>query len=281
MPELSAPLRVTWNVPSDPALAKLVWDRIIEARVLFLEAEMRADGVTPLAAALPPRASTLIRLTVLADPEVLEEFGKRCPEAAKMDATALFAGHDGETLRPLAGLFRSLSLGLWSTAEGVLDLERALSAIRSSLAWSVSFLNPHAPAMPLTEDERAKTALVWKEKAGSDAPSAFVHDLFLSEAMGLNPLKSYGGCAAGDTFAHIGEDGVLYACRTLPVALGDLKTDSLKDIWRQTARRELRAKLRALPLSCNPCKRAEVCKGGCPGLAVGDGRDGSCPGPVL
>ena len=98
--------------------------------------------------------------------------------------------------------------------------------------------------------------------------------------MGLEPLKNYGGCQGGTELAHIDDDATVKACRTLPVELGSLAEDDLKEIWKSAARGEVRGNIETLPGSCSSCAEAPRCRGGCPGLGVDDGRDGSCPGPV-
>ena len=67
MRDLSAPLRVTWAVSADAALAQTFWQRLTEGRVLFVEADVAPEAVEAFCAAVatvPPG----MRLTVLGMP---------------------------------------------------------------------------------------------------------------------------------------------------------------------------------------------------------------------
>jgi len=174
------------------------------------------------------------------------------------------------------------ALGLWSSSEGV---KRLGATLRLATAWgegvSVVLLNPHAPASPLTEAMReAARAEVESLRAEGISPPLRCHDLFLAEALGLDPFPAYGGCAAATTLAHLDGEGNLRACRTLPEPLGNLLAAPLAELWARPERKALAARLALPPLDCEGCSLGAQCRGGCPGLALEEGaRDGSCPGP--
>jgi len=275
---------VTWKVGDDLALDTALWERLCAGRVLFVDAEVEVESAKTLAkaldASLEPQKSLPLRMTVVGDAEALEAFGADRRLAAQVDCTVTGPFDDGARLRGLAGRYRSLTLGLWSTPEGVKALPEALSIIKVSMAWAVAIMNPHSPAEPLSDEDRAAVVAAWRAHAGADAPKLFVHDLFLSDALGLDPWKGYAGCAAAGSLAHLDADGTLVACRTMPKTVGNLTGKPLKELWAERDRVVLREEIEMLPRACAACGIAADCRGGCPGLADSDGRDGSCPGPA-
>lgn len=51
-----------------------------------------------------------------------------------------------------------------------------------------------------------------------------------------NPKNSEYMCGAGVTSICLSPDGTIYPCVSLKIPLGNLKTDSLSDVWNSTAR---------------------------------------------
>ncbi|HSH69131.1 MAG TPA: hypothetical protein VK997_04380, partial [Deferrisomatales bacterium] len=49
MPEFSAPLRVTWELPADPSSAADQWRELVRSRVLFVEIDLTPDHLAGLA----------------------------------------------------------------------------------------------------------------------------------------------------------------------------------------------------------------------------------------
>lgn len=75
-----------------------------------------------------------------------------------------------------------------------------------------------------------------------------------------NPLPS-GGCAAGVSGLTILPDGTVTPCRRLPVPIGNVRKDSLREIW---ATSEVLNALRdrsGYTGKCGNCKRWSVCRG--------------------
>lgn len=75
-----------------------------------------------------------------------------------------------------------------------------------------------------------------------------------------------GGCAAGVSGLTIMADGTILPCRRLPVPIGNVRTDSLREVW---ATSDVLARLRQQSLytgKCASCARWSVCRG-CRGVA--------------
>jgi radical SAM protein with 4Fe4S-binding SPASM domain len=193
-----------------------------------------------------------------------------------MDAVLMPPYPKAETAAPLAA-FRKLSVGLWSDPTGLLTFPEALALAEGLGAASVAIRNPDAPARPLLSEDRARAVAAYaKNPIGLERLT--VHDLFLSEAFGLDPLRDYAGCAGAGTLAHVTAAGALVACRTLPLPLGNLAERPLAELWASPERKAARMRLSHTPDACAPCARKDRCRGGCPGLAKPDsgGRDASC-----
>lgn len=283
MPELSAPLRVTWDLPADPGLAARLWARLVEGRVLFAEVRIgpgSLSGLPGLASALgAPAPAGGPRLTALGDPEALlatlEALGPQPLAGCELEMLPTYAPE--VAVEELAALTRRLVPSLWSTPEGLTWFSEALEIARGYRLGAVAVLNPPAPAPALGSGDRAAAARTWREK-GSPGIALRVHDLFLAEELGLSPFEAYRGCQAAGALAHVTARGRLEACRTLPADLGDLASRPLADLWRDAGRGGLRARLAAPPVPCRPCTLASSCAGGCRGLAPDLGQDPSCPG---
>ena len=75
-----------------------------------------------------------------------------------------------------------------------------------------------------------------------------------------------GGCAAGVSGLTIMADGTIFPCRRLAVPIGNVRHDSLREVW---ATSEVLARLRQQHLysgKCATCARWNVCRG-CRGIA--------------
>ena len=280
MHELCAPLRLTWDLPPDPALARDLWRRIADGRVLFVEIRLGELSLPALEAlAASPASSPAPRVTLLAESSAI------LAAAESLEARAPF-GRDLLLLPPFAPGHLLLGLrraganpapALWATPSGLAAFSEALDAALALGSNALAILNAPAPAEPLTREVRARVSSVWRARRPRGLELR-VHDLFLAEELGLDAFERYSGCQAGGALGHLTDGGKLLACRTLPVELGDASERSLVEIWSGPARRELRSRLGERPEPCSPCSLASTCGGGCRGLAPGLGRDPSCTG---
>jgi radical SAM protein with 4Fe4S-binding SPASM domain len=281
MPELTTPLRVTWDIPADVQTARALWGRIVDGKPLFIEAYLpfaSAPGFCGFHRELPTLRR--IRFGLAADWPTILRVLRECGDdwTANLSLTLLppypEKGEFEETVRKV----KELSWGLWSTDEGLSDFEKALELAVEGGGLSV--LNPCQPAAPLSAETTVKVVEAWKKMGSPGNIPLKIHDLFLSEALGLDPFSGYPGCAGGQTLAHVDEKGNLLVCRTLPLVLGNLLEHSMKELWKSEERVRIREELSKTPGECSPCSLAAQCRGGCPGLAPGGGRrDGSCRGP--
>ena len=75
MPEFSAPLRVTWELPADPSTAAAQWRELVGARVLFVELAVAPESLAGL-------AGVAHQLTVAGAPRLTLAAGAREANAA-------------------------------------------------------------------------------------------------------------------------------------------------------------------------------------------------------
>lgn len=86
------------------------------------------------------------------------------------------------------------------------------------------------------------------------------------------------GCTAGTTFATIDPWGRMRPCNHVPVIAGDLRTQSVQDVWQGEVMERWRA---SVPEGCSTCAAFATCHGGCraQGMLAGAGQDPLISGP--
>jgi len=80
-----------------------------------------------------------------------------------------------------------------------------------------------------------------------------------------------GGCAAGISGLTILPDGTVVPCRRLPLPLGNVRTDSLREIWAESEILEQLRDRRQYRGRCGACRRWAQCRG-CRAIAYFDSR---------
>ena len=93
------------------------------------------------------------------------------------------------------------------------------------------------------------------------------------EDLGTIPL---GGCAAGVSGLTLMADGTVTPCRRLPVPLGNVRRDSLREIWGGSPVLEMLRDKNSYEGKCGLCRRWAVCRG-CRAMAYAFSRTGGHP----
>ena len=75
-----------------------------------------------------------------------------------------------------------------------------------------------------------------------------------------NPMPS-GGCAAGVSGLTILPDGTVTPCRRLPVPIGNVKKDSLREIWTSSETLKALRDKNSYQGKCGECKKWSACRG--------------------
>ncbi len=85
-----------------------------------------------------------------------------------------------------------------------------------------------------------------------------------------------GGCTAGIAAVTVSYDGEVYPCPKLEVSLGNIRKESIRDIWEKA---ELLERLRRREFDCHTCSFINIC-GGCRAASYAQdnllGRDPQC-----
>jgi radical SAM protein with 4Fe4S-binding SPASM domain len=89
----------------------------------------------------------------------------------------------------------------------------------------------------------------------------------------VNPgAVPHGGCAAGTAGLTILSDGTLVPCRRLPLPLGNIRSDSVREIWATSPVLEAIRDKSRYSGKCGRCTRWEQCRG-CRAIAYAHGED--------
>ncbi|MBI4511686.1 MAG: radical SAM protein [Deltaproteobacteria bacterium] len=106
---------------------------------------------------------------------------------------------------------------------------------------------------------------------------AFIKNRFgPSDGMPEKPLDAT-PCRAGSAIASINPQGLVYACTALPIACGDLRKQSFREVWRHSRRLdEIRGLTWGQIEECNRCDVRKYCKR-CHAMALIE--DGKMDGP--
>jgi radical SAM protein with 4Fe4S-binding SPASM domain len=89
------------------------------------------------------------------------------------------------------------------------------------------------------------------------------------EDLGSTP---HGGCAAGVSGLTLMADGTVTPCRRLPVPLGNVRRDSLRELWSGSPVLEMLRNKNSYLGKCGRCRRWAVCRG-CRAMAYAFSRD--------
>lgn len=132
--------------------------------------------------------------------------------------------------------------------------------------------------------ERFKEKVSKKIKFWEKNIELVIRDFFISSIfypVGAVSNGMYNGCQAGAAVAYIRQDGKVYGCSSIDIELGNIKTESLVEIWKNKAG-ILRKQVSLLPEKCVKCKLVGWCQGGCRGRSYFyygnfDNPDPMCP----
>lgn len=94
-----------------------------------------------------------------------------------------------------------------------------------------------------------------------------VHDPFLWNVFHKDNNPNTEGCNGAKTMICISEDFEVTPCPIMPLSLGNLKDQSLEDIFLSEERACVVRDLSLLPAECDGCEDLGTCRGGCRGRA--------------
>ena len=188
------------------------------------------------------------------------------PDAATHEA---FSGVPGSFDETVANVRRATDVGLdvatsivvthsnWNRIEETLDLALSLGA--NHVVCNRFIGAPVAGVTPSQVQLRAAIAAIESLRAAGD-PIRFGNCIPL-----CFETSSSRGCTAGSTFATIDPWGRMRPCNHVPLIAGDLRTQSVEEVWQG----KVMARWRSLvPADCAACPAFVTCHGGCRAQAI-------------
>lgn len=289
LPELATPIRIYWDLtplPPEPPDHLKIADDIIDLKILNLDIVATGKIIPDSCFAVLSRcAAARIPVTLTASPAAMTDSANSAlaaapPKELLLEVTSLL---QLKTVTPLpqqaAGVSFPLCDGNWQQIPELIRLASANGF--KHLVLPMQRLYSGEPPFHLPAAGLAKIA----DNLASFHPAPELritaHDPFVWRAIFPNRPFPNGRCQAANTMLSIDPLGIVYPCPVMPVPLGDLKDQTLKEIARGEIKRELRSRLLRLPAECMECVMAESCKGGCRGrgeriFSSWDGIDPGC-----
>jgi GeoRSP system SPASM domain protein len=279
--ELSSPIRIYWDIGS--AKRPLLYDErriageIAANKILSLQLSESMPVLSQsLIAILDCLRDTTIAISLVAPLEALD--GRALGLLRELPVRALFVSTSSQDdLEAVADIVRqtgekpAVGVSLPVSRANFLKLPDMLtSCIDRGITYLVIPMQRLAGNgecfSPSIQDRHQLTARL----AGLDKPVGMkitIHDPFLWRAFYPATQFPDGGCQAANTILYISPEGEVYPCPTLPFRLGNLSSQSLKDIINSNLKKELRKTLISSPESCLDCTEVNQCMGGCRGRA--------------
>ena len=273
LPELATPIRLYWDLtplPEQPVDHEKICGEIIALKILSLDLTATGEALPDVCfRVLEMCRSSRLAVTLTVSREALtEEIRTRLavapPKELLLEITSLQQLSQLTPLPPeVAGISFPVSDNSWEQIPGLFLFAFENGCKR--LVLPMQRLYSGERAFHLTRRQLATLTTGLMPIPRNPALRVTVHDPFLWRGIFPDTTFPEGRCQAANTMLSIDQNGLVYPCPTMPVALGDLNTSSLRDIARGNAKKELRANLLRLPGDCVTCSDAGACKGGCRG----------------
>ncbi len=106
------------------------------------------------------------------------------------------------------------------------------------------------------------------KKIPMDEMDLSIHDPFLWEIILKRANPDNQGCNGAKTMVYISENLDVTPCPVLPVVIGSLNSQSLKEIFLSEKRSDIRKSLSNPPHECEGCSLIATCIGGCRGRTL-------------
>ena len=273
LPELATPIRLYWDItplPDFPLDQERICGEIISLKILSLD--LTATGPALPAVCFPileQCRSSRLAITLTVSPEALTEetrlrLSAAPPKELLLEITDLEQLPPGAALpSEVVGISFPVTENSWQQIPALFRFAGEQGCKR--LVLPMQRLYAGEKAFHLTRKQLETLTSELAQIPRNPEMRVTVHDPFLWRGIFPGTPFPEGRCQAANTMLSIDRNGIVYPCPTMPVAIGDLKRESLRDIARGEAKKELRAQLLRPPADCSLCGDAEACKGGCRG----------------
>ncbi len=283
--ELTTPIRAYWDIGPSSSLAadayrriagEIAANKLLSLQITETAARIGEACLTVLDALRPaPVALSLVAPLAALDDRSLDALRQTTVKvvfasiASSGDVAAVAERAARTGARPAVGIsfpvsrrnFRDLPLLLGSCIDR--RIAHLLLPMQRLMTGEACFVFSRAERRELTAELGAV-----KRPASLKIT---IHDPFLWRAFYPDVEFPNGGCQAANTMLYISPDALVYPCPTVPIVIGDLRKETLRDIILSDGKKKVRKDLLAAAADCADCSESAVCRGGCRGRAYAAG----------
>lgn len=167
--------------------------------------------------------------------------------------------------RPPVGLSFSVSRNNYHELPEVLSF--CIKSGISPLVFPMQRLGDEKDCFFINKQERQGLAERLHDLPVPPGMKLIIHDPFLWRVFYPATAFPGGGCQAANTMLFISPEADVYPCPSLPIKIGNLIKESLKEVILSDRKKELRESVVAFPQGCRDCSESAQCAGGCRGRA--------------
>jgi GeoRSP system SPASM domain protein len=271
--ELSTPITIYWDLPGGTAdgdyLLRISSD-IKECRPLMLQLHDPAPTLRESTIAVLESfkgSGIAVSFTICGDCPERGELGRLHSLGLKeilIDVQSVEEVRGALPFMPAGtGISFRVTAGNWEELPTLLSLCKG-SAIRR-LVLPMQRLYTGEPPYAISREEQRELAASLAYVGAGEGLEMTIHDPFLWRSFNPGIQFPQGGCQAANTMMAIAPNGGVYPCPALPVDLGRIGENTLKEIIASTKKKEFRSGLLQFPTECRGCSELDECRGGCRG----------------
>ncbi|MSN24649.1 MAG: GeoRSP system SPASM domain protein [Geobacter sp.] len=293
--ELATPITIYWDIPKytkDSESIKQICADISACHPLMLQLHCRHDSVQPngnVSIILEQLQKSGIAVFLSVPAKTVENASLSFLPNIAVKELLLSTEHLNEltpafsTVKSIPGTAVGVSFSVtrnnWKQLPELVELCRSSGVQRLVLPMQRLYNNETPFFISVDEQQELTNSL--SKKGGIKDLNLTIHDPFLWRAFNPGIPFPQAGCQAANTMIAIAPDGGVYPCPTLPVRLGTIGENSLREIILSSAKKDLRRKLLSPPEDCLDCTDVSICRGGCRGRVLVlegslDGIDAAC-----
>lgn len=272
--ELASPITIYWDISpaANTSLLQRIAADILDCRPLMLqltstEPRLTEGLLTVLEQFRDSPVSVILTIPLAAYDDSCRDHlqGSGVQEVLLAVDRADRFGGEGWPVSGSAGISFPVTSGNWRELPDL--VHSCLDHGITRLVLPMQRLYGGEPPFFLTVREQRELAEALDAAGGVAGLNLTIHDPFLWRAFNPGVPFPQGGCQAANTMIAISPDGGVYPCPSLPVRLGTVGSQSLKEIIASASKKEVRRQLLAHPGACRECGELVECRGGCRGRA--------------
>jgi len=293
--ELATPITIYWDIPKDSTnteFIRRICTDISACHPLMLQLHCHPDSVQPnggVSIILEQLQKSGIAVFLSVPAKTVENASLSFLPNIAVKELLLSTEHLNDlapafsTVKSISGTAVGVSFSVtrnnWKQLPELVKLCRSSGVKR--LVLPMQRLYNHETPFLISGNEQQELSNLLSEAGGVKDLNLTIHDPFLWRAFNPGIPFPQAGCQAANTMIAIAPDGGVYPCPTLPVRLGIIGENSLREIILSSDKKDFRRKLLSPPAGCLDCPDVSICRGGCRGRALVlegslDGIDAAC-----